>query len=96
MRSGSLARIVCWKPIVTGSLETGLVHVASAVGADEPPTAANAPAGPAAGEEAWAINGWLSANAPLTSLPVAVVDGSATVRAASPAVETTLAVVWAA
>ena len=60
------------KPIVTGSLETGLVQVASFVGAAEPPTAAKAPAGPAAGEEPCAISGWLSENVPLTSLPVAV------------------------
>ena len=92
---GSLARIVCEKLIVTGSLATGFVQAASFVGAEAPPTAAYAPAGPAAADAPFAISGWLSENAPLTSLPVAVVDGSATERAASPAVETTVAVVCA-
>src|SRR4051794_30853258 len=95
VRSGSEARIVCLKPIVAGSLETGLTQLARTVGALEPPTAANAPAGPAAGEEPWAISGWLSENVPLTSLPVAVADGSATDRVASPAVEITVADVCA-
>ena len=36
--------------------------------------------------------GLASANAPLTSLPVAVADGSETLSVASPAVEMTLAV----
>ena len=76
------------KPIVTGSLDTGPVQDASVVG-----RAVKAPAGPVAGEEPLSCSGWLSENAPLTRWPGAVVEASATVRVASPAVEITLAVV---
>ncbi len=50
---------------------------------------ANAP------ELAFACSGSLSANAPLTSRPVAFGDGSVTESVASPAVEVTVAVVLA-
>ena len=72
----------------TASLEVGADHVFSAVGVAEPPTGANAPP-----PLACSVCG--RANVPLTSLPVAVLLGSATDRVASPAVEITVAVVEA-
>ena len=92
VRRPSLARIVCLKATVTGSLETGFVQLASVVGAAEPPTAANAPAGPAAGLDASRLQRLVERERPVDQWPVAVLDGSETDRVASPAVETTLAV----
>ena len=82
----------CVNVIVTGSLEIGAAHDASVVGADEPPTAPPA-AAVEPGLAAFTCSGVGSAYAPLTSLPVLVVLGSAMESIASPAVETTLAVV---
>ena len=47
VRSGSLARIDCLKPIVTISLDVGAFHVLIVVGLLEPPTAAYVPPTPA-------------------------------------------------
>jgi len=84
----------CLNVTVTTSLDTGFDQVESVVGAAEPPTAPPAPAVlPALAAET--VSGLGSANAPLTSLPVSVVLGSATDSVASPAVEITVAVVVA-
>ena len=89
VRSASVEAIGCLKLIATGSLETGPFYVFSAVGADEPPTGAYV----VASVVALACSGDGRLNAPLTRWPVAVLDGSATVSVASPAVEMTFAVV---
>src|SRR3954466_15777964 len=78
----------CWNATVTASLEVGFDHVFSSVGAAEPPTSANGP-------PAFACSACGSENEPLTRWPVAVLDGSATLNAASPPVEITFADVWA-
>src|SRR3954453_13142006 len=65
--------------ICTGSLEIGPVHVFTTVGSGLPPTSSGA----------------ARENVPLTRRPEAVVDGSVTDSAASPALEITVAVVLA-
>ena len=93
VRSGSPAPMACLKATVTGSLLTGPVQVSNEVGLAEPPTAASARAG--AGRRARGLHLQRlrrALNAPLTSLPVAVVDGSETMSVASPAVLITFAV----
>src|SRR5689334_9639606 len=82
----------CENESVTLSFETGAAYDSSAVGLAEPPTAASAPPVPS-GLEAFACSAAGSENEPLTRWPVAVELGSATLSAASPAVEMTLAVV---
>src|SRR5215470_20192106 len=79
-RSASPALMCCWNAIVTASLEVGAVQDFSSVGAAEPPTSANEP-------PALACSVVGSENVPLTRWPVAVLDGSATLSAASPAEE---------
>src|SRR5690349_4538290 len=82
--------MACEKFSVTVSLDTGPPYVSTLVGALEPPTFARAePAPEALVAEIWI--GFVSANAPLTSRPVAFEDASATLSVASPAVEMTLA-----
>src|SRR5262245_36079023 len=88
VRSASLAPIVCLKLTVTDSLEVGAVQLLSSVGAALPPTGANAP-------PAFACRACGNENVPLTRCPVATDDGSATLKAASPAVEITFALVCA-
>ena len=88
MRSASVAPMGCLKLIVTGSLVTGPLYVSSVVGGG----AADWREAPAS---AAARSGYGSENVPFTRWPVAVALGSATVSAASPAVEITLAVVLA-
>src|SRR4051794_20315839 len=79
VRSGSFAAIGCLKSIATLSLDTGAEYVLTVDGSGVPAT----------------CSGEASANAPVTSRPVAVELGSAAVSVASPAVETTVAVVVA-
>ena len=71
-----------------GHAQTRAIVLLSVVGLADPPTGANGP-------PALACSVCGSANVPLTSLPVAVLLGSATERVASPAVEITFAVVEA-
>ena len=87
VRNASLAAIDCWKPTDTTSLLAGPAYDFNGVGLDEPPTGANAP------PPALAWTDCASAKLPLTSLPVFVGLGSATVSVASPAVLVTVAVV---
>ena len=87
MRSASLAAIDCWKPTDATSLLAGPPYDVNDVGFDEPPTGANAPS-PA---RAW--TGCGSAKLPLTSLPVFIGLGSATLSVALPAELVTVAVV---
>ena len=89
-----MAPIACSNDSVTWSLATGPPYVSRVVGLAEPPTAANAPPVPPA-LAARARMACDSENEPLTSLPVAVELRSAIDSVASPALEITLAVVWA-
>src|SRR4051812_39895043 len=80
----------CLNSSATGSLDTGALQVSRFSGLAEEPTLLNAvPVVPALVPRAW--SGCGSENAPLTRWPVAVEDGSATLKSASPAVEITLA-----
>ena len=92
MRSASLAPIDCVKSTWTESLETGLFQVTRLSGE---PLTEPAPADVPSGLVPTAFSAVGSENVPLTRWPGAVVLGSATVSAASPAVEMTFAVVAA-
>ena len=77
VRSASFAAIDCLKSIATLSLETGAAYVLTVEGSGVPAT----------------CSGEVSEKVPLTRRPGAVVLGSEAVSVASPAVETTVAVV---
>src|SRR5689334_17861894 len=82
------------KSIVTASLDTGPLYVNKLNGLAAEPTLANADVALAA-FRARACSGCGRLNAPLTRWPVAALLGSATDSVASPAVDTTFAVVEA-
>src|SRR4051794_37806495 len=92
VRRASVAPMACLNDIVTVSLLTGALQLVSTSG-----LALIAPklAFGALTVVALACSGWGSAKAPLSSLPGLLELGSATERAASPALEMTLAVVEA-
>src|SRR3954447_19044101 len=92
VRSASFA-LICWLNCsATESLETGPLYVSRFSGEALDPTLLYAVPVLAA-LRARACSACGSENAPLTRWPVAVLEASATLRSASPAVEMTLAVV---
>ena len=84
LRSPSVSAIDCLKSIATAALPTGAAQLVSGV---EAVTGANA------AEPVLTCSACGSEKLPLTRCPVAVEDGSPTVRTASAAVEVTVAVV---
>src|SRR5689334_2360731 len=83
---------MCWrKSSDTASLDTGPLQVSRFSGLAEEPTLLNAVPWLSA-LRARAVSGSGRLNEPLTRWPVAVLDGSATLSSASPAVEITFAV----
>ena len=87
VRSASLEAIDCLNPRLTVVRPTGLLNDSRFVGLAEPPSGANAPS------LAFTCSFCGRKNEPLTRWPVFVELGSATERVASPALETTWAVV---
>src|SRR6478752_6952251 len=95
VRRASLALTSCENSSVTASFDTGALQVSRFSGEAEEPTLLNAGVGgdgfPAF--VARACSGCGREYVPLTRWPVALLDGSATLNSASPAEETTFAVV---